>query len=162
MKPRVYVDTSVFSACFDSRAPDRKALTEMFFAAAPALDLFSSEVTRRELMQTPDASVRSEMIRLLDEYRGRGSAAGGRRNCRSLYPGRCSASGSAAGRLACCNGRTFAGGLPCFVELQTSGECPAQSASSCRPYALWFTPHRYHFSTGNRVRRRKHVSIFRL
>src|SRR5687767_6634728 len=84
MALRVYLDTTVFSAAEDERAPDRCDRTIEFFARASQFELFTSELTRREIDQTPDAdrrqrilarttnvaaiTISSEMQLLADEY----------------------------------------------------------------------------------------------
>lgn len=54
MKLRLYLDTSVFSARIDDRAPDRRALTEDFWQALPAYEPATSELAVEELRQTAD------------------------------------------------------------------------------------------------------------
>lgn len=66
-KLKVYVDTSVFSALLDERAPDRRSMTEEFWARRAEFDCITSDLTRAELEQTPDSSRRSALIDLLRE-----------------------------------------------------------------------------------------------
>lgn len=66
MKLRVYMDTSVFSARLDERAPERRAQTEEFFTRLDALDVSTSTLTRVELAQTREAGRREELLGLLD------------------------------------------------------------------------------------------------
>ena len=65
MKLRTYLDTSVFSAYFDERAPDRLLLTRDFWRRTAEFEIATSELTRRELEATPDAGRRAELLRLL-------------------------------------------------------------------------------------------------
>ena len=66
MKLKIYLDTSIFSAYFDDRAPDRRAQTEEFWARLAAFDSATSELTREELEKTPDAARRTKLLKLLD------------------------------------------------------------------------------------------------
>jgi hypothetical protein len=50
---------------FDTRNPERQALTETFFQAASDFELFSSEVTLLEIEKTPDDSLREHMQSVL-------------------------------------------------------------------------------------------------
>ncbi len=65
MKLRVYADTSVFSAYFDDRAPDRKSLTREFWQNLGAYECATSELGVEELRQTADAQLRVQMESLL-------------------------------------------------------------------------------------------------
>ena len=57
----VYLDTSVISALFDERNPERKSLTEAFFAEIGNFETFISEITVAEIERTPDMELRSKM-----------------------------------------------------------------------------------------------------
>jgi predicted nucleic acid-binding protein len=59
---RAYVDTSVISALFDERNPERRRLTEMFFARALDIELFISNMTISEIDRTPDDQMRRRMF----------------------------------------------------------------------------------------------------
>jgi len=65
MKLRVYVDTSVFSAFLDERAPARQVETRSFFDRLPEFEASTSTVARRELEATPDAERRAKLLELL-------------------------------------------------------------------------------------------------
>jgi predicted nucleic acid-binding protein len=65
MKLRLYVDTSVFSAFFDERAPDRRTLTEEFWKTLSSYDSSTSELAIEELRQTADLQLRARMESLL-------------------------------------------------------------------------------------------------
>ncbi len=66
MKLRIYLDTSIFSAYFDDRAPERQAQTKEFWNRLSAFEVATSELTREELRQTPDQDRRRELLKLLD------------------------------------------------------------------------------------------------
>jgi len=57
----VYLDTSVISALFDERNPERKSVTEAFFAETGNFETFISEITVAEIERTPDMELRSKM-----------------------------------------------------------------------------------------------------
>jgi predicted nucleic acid-binding protein len=65
MTLRVYLDTSVFSAYFDRRWPERRRATREFWGRRRVLRLTSSELARHELSQAPDADTRRRLLRLL-------------------------------------------------------------------------------------------------
>lgn len=44
-KMKVYLDTSIISALFDERNPERKSLTEAFFKELRNFEVFISEIT---------------------------------------------------------------------------------------------------------------------
>ena len=67
MKLKVYLDTSVFSAYFDDRAPDRRAQTVEFWERISAFDACTSELARTELEKTPNTDRRKRLLRLLDD-----------------------------------------------------------------------------------------------
>jgi predicted nucleic acid-binding protein len=66
-KLRVYLDTSVLSAYYDDRAPDRQAQTEEFWKRLGEFDTATSELSREEIAQTPDATRRRMLLKLLNE-----------------------------------------------------------------------------------------------
>ncbi|MFA6545478.1 MAG: PIN domain-containing protein [Limisphaerales bacterium] len=68
MKLRLYLDTSVFSALFDDRAPDRLALTEEFWKTLPDYDHSTSDLAVEELRQTADPQLRANMESLLTGF----------------------------------------------------------------------------------------------
>jgi len=68
MKLRIYADTSVFSAYYDSRHPDRKTLTEEFWQGIDAFICSASELTVSEIKDTKDASLRATMQKLLTRF----------------------------------------------------------------------------------------------
>ena len=58
---KIYLDTSVISALFDDKNPERKALTEEFFSKIGDYDAYISELTVVEMEKTPDQTLRSKM-----------------------------------------------------------------------------------------------------
>ena len=67
MKLRVYLDTSVFSAFYDSRVTDRQAETEDFWKRLDHFELSTSKLTRQELSQTLNPDLKSKFGKLLKE-----------------------------------------------------------------------------------------------
>src|ERR1041385_5355159 len=65
MPLRVYLDTTVFSAVEDLRAPDRQIQTVRFFERASEFMLVTSELTRSEIERTPDPERRRKLIERL-------------------------------------------------------------------------------------------------
>jgi len=65
---RVYLDTSVISALFDERNPERKSLTEEFLNATGRFDTFVSELTIAEISQTPDGLLRERMDEVASRF----------------------------------------------------------------------------------------------
>jgi predicted nucleic acid-binding protein len=65
MKLRIYLDTSVFSAFFDDRAPDRMSQTREFWERITQFEASTSELAREELAQTLDPSRRAKLLALL-------------------------------------------------------------------------------------------------
>jgi hypothetical protein len=65
MKLKIYIDTSVFSACFDVRALDRKSLTEEFWRSRDLYECSTSTLGVEELGQTSDANLRAMLHSLL-------------------------------------------------------------------------------------------------
>lgn len=66
IKPTVYVDTTVPSAYFDPRAPDRQRLTRQFWTQR--LSEFTpviSTIVLLEIRDTPDANKRTQMEQLV-------------------------------------------------------------------------------------------------
>lgn len=62
---RLYLDTSVVSAYFDVRTPERQADTTAFFDRKSEYSFFISELTLQELERTRDQGRRDEMNALL-------------------------------------------------------------------------------------------------
>jgi predicted nucleic acid-binding protein len=65
MKLKIYMDTSVFSAYFDDRAPDRQSLTKEFWQNLAAYECSTANLAVQELRQTNDLHLRAKMESLL-------------------------------------------------------------------------------------------------
>jgi predicted nucleic acid-binding protein len=61
MKLKIYLDTSVISALFDGRNPDRQLLTELFFAQIPQYEVYISQLTVDEIDKTKNRSLKQKM-----------------------------------------------------------------------------------------------------
>lgn len=68
IKLRVYLDTSVFSAYLDDRAPERKADTTEFWKRLHQYEFSTSELARQELARTPDPDHRVKLLKLLEGF----------------------------------------------------------------------------------------------
>ncbi len=66
MKLRVYLDTSVFSAYYDSRHMDRKIETEQFWSKLNLFEVSTSETAGQELAQTQNTEQRSSLLKMLE------------------------------------------------------------------------------------------------
>ncbi len=60
-KMKLYLDTSVISALFDERNPERKSLTESFFKEIKDYEIFISEITVVEIERTPEPVLQIRM-----------------------------------------------------------------------------------------------------
>ena len=68
-KERIYLDTSVISAYFDDRWPERQKETVNFFENSPEeYDLGLSNITFMEILKTGDENRRLEMIALAGQF----------------------------------------------------------------------------------------------
>jgi len=65
VKLRVYLDTSVFSAYLDVRAPERQRDTREFWERLSEFEAATSEVARQEVMQLPESPLRRSLLGLL-------------------------------------------------------------------------------------------------
>ncbi len=61
VKLRIYLDTSIFSAYYDDRAPDRRTQTEEFWTRIASFEASTSELARDELSRTPDGERRAKL-----------------------------------------------------------------------------------------------------
>ncbi len=64
----MYLDTSVISALFDDRNPERQALTEEFFSRIDIYDVYISELTIAEIESTPDQSLKNKMKQIIKDF----------------------------------------------------------------------------------------------
>ena len=67
-KLKVYLDTSVISALFDEKNPERKSLTEAFFKEIGGFDSFISEITIAEIDRTPDNELKNKMREVIKQF----------------------------------------------------------------------------------------------
>ncbi|MGB9630169.1 MAG: type II toxin-antitoxin system VapC family toxin [Thermodesulfobacteriota bacterium] len=65
---KIYFDTSVISALFDSMNPERKSLTEDFFSKIASFDVYISEITIIEVEKTPDEFLRDKMRMVIKTF----------------------------------------------------------------------------------------------
>ena len=68
MKLRVYLDTSIFSAYYDDRLPERQSITKEFWERMSDFEVSTSEIARQELSQTYDESLRINLLSLQDDF----------------------------------------------------------------------------------------------
>jgi predicted nucleic acid-binding protein len=68
MKLRVYLDTSIFSAYYDDRLPERQSITKEFWERISDFEVSTSEIARQELSQTYDESLRTNLLSLQDDF----------------------------------------------------------------------------------------------
>ena len=66
MKLRIYLDTSVFSAYYDDRIPDRQVETQEFWNRLNQFEIATSGLTKEELSQTPGTEQRLKFKKLLE------------------------------------------------------------------------------------------------
>jgi predicted nucleic acid-binding protein len=71
MKPKetVYLDTSVPSAYFDERMPDRQKSTKLFWEKLENYDVCVSDVTISELKQTINPVKKQKLLDLVNNFR---------------------------------------------------------------------------------------------
>jgi predicted nucleic acid-binding protein len=67
-KVKVYLDTSVISALFDVKNPERKSLTEAFLKEIESFEPFISEITVAEIERTPDPLLQSKMKEVVSQF----------------------------------------------------------------------------------------------
>lgn len=65
---KVYLDTSVVSALFDERNPERRGLTRSFFDVVERFEVHVSELTLAELDRTPDVDLGQRMRGTVSEF----------------------------------------------------------------------------------------------
>ncbi len=58
---RAYLDTSVISALFDERNPERKSITDAFFKETENFEAYISEITVAEIERTLDSELQNKM-----------------------------------------------------------------------------------------------------
>ncbi|OIO87687.1 MAG: hypothetical protein AUK03_17590 [Anaerolineae bacterium CG2_30_64_16] len=68
-KTRIYLDTTVPSAYYDERAPDRQRLTRQFWTERlPGFKAVISDIVLLEVRDTPDAEKRAKMEELVNGF----------------------------------------------------------------------------------------------
>ncbi len=65
---KIYLDTSVLSAMFDTRNPERLEITREFFGGRLGDRLIVSELTLAEIAATPDTGMRTRMSEVADHF----------------------------------------------------------------------------------------------
>lgn len=64
---KIYVETSVWNFLRAEDVPERRKITERYFARAKDYDLFTSPLTLREINRAP-GDIRNELIAFIDKY----------------------------------------------------------------------------------------------
>ena len=67
MKPKVYLDTSVISALFDERTPERLMMTSVLWSKLNEYDVFISELVLEEL-ERANEQVRIKMFSAVKDF----------------------------------------------------------------------------------------------
>ncbi|NVM56082.1 MAG: type II toxin-antitoxin system VapC family toxin [Candidatus Helarchaeota archaeon] len=65
---KVYLDTSVISALFDSKNPERQSLTKSFFNDLEKYELYISEITVIEIERVPDIELQNKMREYISKF----------------------------------------------------------------------------------------------
>lgn len=69
IKPDLYLDTTVPSAYFDSRTPDRQQLTQLFWSTRiSSYTVMISDISLQEIRDTPDTDRRMSMEDLIRDF----------------------------------------------------------------------------------------------
>ena len=68
MKNKVYLDTSVISALFDKRTPERLSMTSALWAKLNDYEVFISELVLKELERANEA-VKEKMLRSIKDFK---------------------------------------------------------------------------------------------
>lgn len=69
VRPRLYLDTTVPSALFDPRTPERQAMTQEFWRERlPSYNPIVSTLVIEEVRNPPDASRRSELVAAISGF----------------------------------------------------------------------------------------------
>lgn len=66
--PKVYLDTSVLSALFDDKNPERKNLTRIFFNQTENFQIFISDFTLAEIERTVNVQLKRKLQKLVDKF----------------------------------------------------------------------------------------------
>ncbi|MBI3193032.1 MAG: PIN domain-containing protein [Ignavibacteriae bacterium] len=65
---KIYLDTSIISALFDERNPERKILTEEFFQQIDLYQVFISTLTLLEIENTPNYILKEKMQNAVSRF----------------------------------------------------------------------------------------------
>lgn len=65
---KIYLGTSVISALFDEKNPERKNVTEDFFREIHRYQVYISELTLLEIDRTPDLHLRAQMNECITKF----------------------------------------------------------------------------------------------
>jgi len=68
-KLKLYLDTSVISAVFDNKNPERQLLTKDFFKTKKRYDIFISEITLTEIENTLDDDLKKDMQQFISKFK---------------------------------------------------------------------------------------------
>lgn len=68
-KIKIYLDTSVISALFDEKNPERKSLTELFFTNSEDYEIYISDITVIEIENTPDMGLKNKMEEFMSNFK---------------------------------------------------------------------------------------------
>ncbi len=68
-KLKVYLDTSVISAIFDVKAPERLWWTQELWKSIDEFDIFISDVVLTEIQETPDLELRGRMMEISEDLK---------------------------------------------------------------------------------------------
>lgn len=67
MKPCIYLDTTIISALFDARTPERKMYTELFWDKLPEYEVYISDLVIDEINGASDL-LRSKMLETVHSF----------------------------------------------------------------------------------------------
>jgi len=65
---KVYLDTSVISALFDEKNPERRSLTWAFIKEIANFEAYISDITLVEIERTPDLELRNKMREMIPRF----------------------------------------------------------------------------------------------
>lgn len=66
-KLKIFLDTSVYSAIYDERDPNRQKFTQDFWGTIEDYELFSSEINLKEIDAVKDNELKEKLFSLLDK-----------------------------------------------------------------------------------------------
>lgn len=68
MPLKIYLDTSVISALFDDKNPERKMLTREFFMSSKKYDIYISDISLAEIEKTDDENLKKMMKEFVKSF----------------------------------------------------------------------------------------------